>query len=1137
MVPPSPQDDSPKMVPPPLPGRASTASVPASQGPGGTRPVPPPPPVIETASVVEEGRSKAERLEMFLEKARFILAGERGVTAKSQVMLAKVARELGLSDEDAENAVRLLQHATTDDVSPPVSAPPVDPRWHPEEPPRVKKDSETPQEVFQAYVTEALANSSRDSVSERRERKLAGEGVRKLGLSEVLARQIVRQVAAASGKRVLSLEQEPVDTGELSGSFGPPNIDEFLERAAAILAEQRGINSKSRVLLAAAAGELGLSDDEMEQAIASLQSGRSDDDKQDAWQREREESFREYLGDAIAQLPHGVVTSRTEQKWIEDGDGRHGVETEIARRIVREVLAAHDIRVVSEDQAKEHVAALVRELVGESARLDGPTRARVFSEGSQWGLAPMQVDVIIREHINLRRRKLASERGLTGILLTSAVGALLALIGFLVWVFLLETDETRHTQELATLQTSPVAPPSPTQAIEAPTGKEWWAKDEDLLVAVTKTRIVLPTMKGVLVGLNLKDPEARGRSYRELVSVAGDNADDERHRAILGELIANCYVAEPSDQCAQDIREALLNLAPEVGDPLPQDDLAYDVAFWAVRTALTALALESLSAARADDLARAIGQKVGATIDGTLDAPNLQRQCLAALCHHLYRVIIASAASQPLVAGPIYSAVTRKAVHCLEANVLEKLHVDFLAIVLPEVGEAWREYEYLIQKAINSADPLVVLKLVELYEEVTDASLRDFLAGRLLRRAGVFPGSLSVDEVAQRVREALGAKHVVSGRHRWKQLAEHAGDLLDDRDVSAENTDQFLQQVVNLSHAATMTCSLAQGEMGYASYDELRQDGPMKLATSSVSRAKSPRRGKSNPTSASQRQSILRYIHYLTDPRRQPSHRPVYLRGIASFAAHVADLDPEPAELLARYLLKVKSDAEHQIILEHAETVTRWKYVRLALADQVLETPLYKERIQELMSRVLRKELQLADDEDWKQRFHKELLRDVIDDLSLADKPIGDKGQIYDDASDSLRDLYRTQARLLGVAPSAYDSAQTPSQLLRHIIETYAAKLKGGSSSSDARQFLADLPHHFDAIEYLSENDLHRTALLQRLWLRMLSLGMAHDHAEQANALVDKRESANSTSGVLAQLRDTEKAILQMWLLANPSES
>ncbi len=1093
--------------------------------------------MAEFADACPADAPKTQRLQSFLAKARYILAEQRGVTAKSQMMLVSAADELGLSSEEAEKAIASLQQTRGNIAAPPVAAPPVDSRWRDDESPQ--KESETPQEVFRAYVDEALAKSSRHVISRRRERKLIEEGKSKLGLSTVFARQIVHQVAADSDKAVVSLEEDEQSTAGSSDSGENPNVDEFLERAVAILAEQRGINPRSRILLAAAAGELGLSDEQMDEAIASLQGSVSGDDAEDVWRQERIDSFREYLGEVFGRLPHEVATSRVQQKWVADGEELHGVETQQAREVIRELASKQDVRIVSEDQAKNHVAGVVEQLMGDATRLDGPTRARIFSEGTQWGLAPMQVDAIIRERVRVNRRKRSSERSLVGLALTAGIGIVCALLGFLAWVLLFGGGDTPETVPIAEqpIVQSPVTPE--TAAIESPTGQEWWAKDEDLLIAVTKMRIVLPNMKGHLVGLNLTDTEARGRSYRELTQAAAINADNDVHRAILRELLASCYVAEPSDECAGVLREALLDLMPAVGDALPDDDTAHDVAFWVIRTALAALADESLDAARADELGRAIGRAIGTTVDTTLDLPQLERQCLAALCRHLYQVVIQSAASQPLIAAPLYTALTVQALRYLDRSVIERTNVDLLAAALPEVGEAWKEYETLIQWTINSADPLVVLRVVELYEEITDASLRDYLADRLLRRAGVYPGPLKVDEVARRVREAMGAKHIVTGRHRWKRLADLAGDTLAEPDAPDDQTVPTLQQVVDLARTSTLACALAQGEIGYATFDELIQDGPPKLSGSAdlPDGPRRPRRRQAGPAAAAQTKNVLRYIHYLTDQRRQPAHRPVYLRGIASFASQVPELEPEPAGLLARYLMKAKTDDEQAVVLEHAETVTRWKHVRLALADQVLDTNLHKERIQALFSRVLRRNIELADD-DWKQEAYQAMIRDVIEDLSFAAGRQVGAGRVYDDASLALRDQYSTQAKLLGVLPEQYDAAESPARVLRLMIERYAAGLDEGSLSDEARRHLTSLPRQFDAVEYMGANDLERTVLLQKLWLRTLAFGTAHNHAgkaDQATTLVDDSEQTDGTAdNLFAQLRNGERAILQEWLLASP---
>lgn len=1141
---PSSQEDSSKTPPgpPPLPKRPPSALPPPPPEETELPPEPPPPPpAAELAEARPADMSKAQRLQLFSDKARFILAEQRGVTAKSQMMLARAASELELSEKEAERAIAALQQTQGDITAPPVAAPPTDSRWRMDDPPPDVQGAETPYELFRAYVDEALAKSSKHVVSRRRERRLIAEGKRKLGLSAVFARQIVHQVAADSGKTIVSLEEDEQGSADSNDAAENPNVDEFLERAAAILAEQRGINARSRVLLAAAAGELGLSDEQTDQAIASLQTSVSSDDKHDVWQQERIDSFRDYLGEVFAGLPHKVATSRMERSWIEQGQLRHGVDEGQARQVVRDLASEQDVRIVSEEQAKDHVVGVVEQLLGDATRMDGPTRARVFSEGTQWGLVPMQVDVIIREQVRANRRRRSSERGLTGLALTVGIGVLCAVLCFLAWVFFLGG---RETPEPGAITEKPIVRAHVTPeaaAIESPTGEEWWAKNKNLLIAVTRMRNVLPNMKGHLVGLNLKAPEARSRSYPEMVRAAAANADEDEQQALLGALIAGCYVAEPSDECAKVIRETLLGLAPAVGDALPEDDAGYENAFWVIRTALSALTDDSLDAVRADELGRAMDQAIGTTVDRTLELPQLERQCLAALCHHLYQVIIRSAAAQPLVARPLYRAVTFHAMRYLERGVIEKMNVDLLAAVLPDVGEAWREYENLIQWTINSTDPLIVLRVVELYEEVADSSLRDFLADRLLRRAGVFPASLEVDEVARRVREAMGAKHVVTGRHRWKQLADLAPITLAERDVPVDQTELMLQQVVDLAHASTMACALAQGEVGYASFDKLKQDGPPKLAAAGNA-AGAPRRPRRHATGAAadaHLQKVNRYISYLADQRQAPTHRPLYLRYIASLAPQSPELNHEPAEKLARYLLKAKTDGEHKLVLEHAETVTLWRNVRLALADQVLETRLHEERIQELFSRVIGRNLELNGD-DWKQQASEAMIRDVIDDLSVAESRQVGAGRVYDVASMALRDLYTTQARLLGVLPEQYDAAESPAQVLRLMIGRYAAKLGDGNLPDEPRRHVTSLPHQFEAVEYMGANDLERTVLLQKLWLRTLALGTAHSHsakAEQTTILVDDLEQADGNAdNMFAQLRNGERAILQEWLLASPLE-
>ena len=116
---------------------------------------------------------------------------------------------------------------------------------------------------------------------------------------------------------------------------------------------------------------------------------------------------------------------------------------------------------------------------------------------------------------------------------------------------------------------------------------------------------------------------------------------------------------------------------------------------------------------------------------------SLQRQCLGALSERLYRLLIGMASSQPQRAAELFAAISAEALLYLDESVLDRLNADFLTALLSKAAHLWRDYENLIRKTIESPDPLPVVKLLQLFEQTSDADLQAFMAGSLLHRAGV----------------------------------------------------------------------------------------------------------------------------------------------------------------------------------------------------------------------------------------------------------------------------------------------------------------------------------------------------------------------------------------------------------------
>jgi hypothetical protein len=997
-----------------------------------------------------------------------------------------------------------------------------------------------PQQVFCAFVHEVLGQSHKDTLSARKEDKLIQEGVTKLRLSPVLARQIVHAVATERKLQIQSLAAADSATNADRETVETSALDLFMDRAAAILAQHRGLNAKSRVLMSVAGEELGMSVAQINAAVAMFQAASDAEHAADDPQQQRLAALRDYLRGELAAGQVGILTARSQQKYLAAAEQLHGVDTETAWRCLREIAAEHGVRLIADQQAAEHIAELVRQLLGEATHLDDTIRTRIFAEGSQWGLAPMQVDKIIRQRIRDNRRGFASPKPRILAMIGVGVTVVLLLSGLGLWH---AASRSLAPDKTATIATADTHNPShtPQDAIERPRGDEWWARDADLLIAITKARIASPALKGVLIGMNLPDPAARGASYEELVRMAAAQTNHAELGVVLADLLAGVYASEPADPAAARLLAAMLALVPPANAKLPRTADAIARAYWAIGVAVTMFGRRELPETRADELAAALGRALDVPIDRRAEPAQREAQCLAALSRHCFRVVIRGAAAEPLVAAPLFAAVSEAAVGHLDLASREQFAAEFLAEILPAAGDDWPMHRELIARTIDSANPLVVLRLVETMEDSRPPELQRFLADRLRVRAGASPDVRTVAAVAEAVREALGAKFVVTDRRRRQQFERAIQIVHDETTLPADEPRRTFQQTLRLAHAATLTCALARGETGAATFDELYREGPVTLAMPSVSRSgTSPPLVSERAPSNTMMQNVVRYIQLLSDPRRQLIHREGYLRGLAALTESVPDVPASSAAELAAYLVKPKPAEEFQAVLEHAPPLRRWMHARLALADAMESAPIPQERAEQLVSALLGRPVAAGlAGEAWRQRLAVELLRDVKDELAVQVAPTTNQSGLYDDAQAALRDCYATQARLLGMPVEQYAAAATPSASLHMLIAHKLAELSRRGLAAAQSQRLNALLRERKLVDFVSENDVQRTVLLQRLWLRTLAFETAlltphlAEPAEQITGAVN--EFDRQAKNVIQQLQRGENALLDMWQLRLPA--
>lgn len=926
-------------------------------------------------------------------------------------------------------------------------------------------------------------------------------------------------------------------------------VAEFLQQAGGIISLERGINARSRMKLAALADALGLSEDELEQAMGQLLGGDAKQKKLSRQElrdlRRRKSAFHDLVGETLMALPQGVLTASMEQMLVTTGVDEHGLSREDAQAEVLELAAKLRICRITYEEAVLHITGLAAAATGPTGILPGDVRQRICAEASRYGLTPDQVEPIFKGCVSRVRQGQQREQYRTVALISVSAAVLMGVLGMIAWMaFTRALPDTKPPPTIADVD----APDDPagvpdggdTPAIKSTSPDrwpvpKWW--DEDISSAVANARLRIPTSQGDLY--QLRSPQAKDRqaAYASLMQKARTDGLAETERAILSSLFASAYAIEPSDECAAGIRTQLMAVAVGPGEKLPANVDGYRTAMWASETAVAALIHEKLSPERSSGLIAELERTLHAVIDGSLAPARLQRQIMTAAAEHAYKSLTRAAGDNVPLAVDIHEVLLDEIETYFDTATQERLSTDYLVAVLPGLGDDWSRYENMIRRSAQSEDPLNVLKMVDVFERTSVAGLQNFLAIPLALRAGITSPRGTASELAAEVREALGAASLTRPRDnreraaQWQELADKA---LGEPAPAADKPEELMQKTVELARLSTMAAALAQGDLGAAEFDTLLDKEAPRIAGRSTS---------SRPTGvpaaprlhANQLKNLDKYIGYLRNYRRIENSRTrlAYLRNIATYTGSMTDIQPEQGHDLAIYLAAAKPFDEHEQVLTMIDGILRWKMVRLGLADQLADSRLRDEHMQQMLELALHHDVDMKD--GWRGRLRDELIEGVARQLASEDSLTRISESPPDRAASALADYYRTQARLAGIGATGEFESPSPSQLVKLLVEQQAARLSATATSPSARELAAHAAHELAAMEYLTENDLARTVANERLLIELRAAELAPRHAARTpqvdQIIVPWRKGDQTADNVLDQLYQNQRAMLQLWKL------
>ncbi|MGE3777295.1 MAG: hypothetical protein AB7F89_08935, partial [Pirellulaceae bacterium] len=849
-----------------------------------------------------------------------------------------------------------------------------------------------PYQTFLDYVRQSCASVT-GKIPVELEQRMLSHGVRLLGLSGIYARHLLLEMAAEQGLKLASGAVLPAQASRAAPVPSDPRLEAFRRSATPILALHRGINAQSRLLLMAVAREQGFDEAELDSAVSSLSAASASSVsaatvEPDPLQAERLPPFREQVRASLEKLPRGILAPQQFDRLMVAGVEAYGLDREAVQQVVREVAQQRKIAVIEPEQAEQYVADLVTELLGDDHWLAAAKRERVLQTGAQWGLMPGRIEEIMARRVAAQRAIRSREQATTRLALGAAGVAAVVVISLLGYVFTQggRRDTVPDVSDVARIgRAAPVVPPA-----DASRDDSWWGVH--LAFAVDKARQAFPELRPTLQDIAHREPARREAAYRQLVDLLLRPERSDEDRRVLLEVLSGCLALDPQVDAIRPPLAELLELVPLPDGRLPDAERELSLIFWSVRTVTSAFSARSIPEARVQELAERLGFAVGTVID-TAQAPGqMERTALAALGDRLFRMLIAVAPTRGDQAARLHATVSQQALPYLDARKRDTLNAEFLAAVLSASAETWPTYESLVRATVTSPEPLAVLKLLDLYETTTNAELQAFLGNLLRERSEPSTDALTVQQVVERVRRALGVAIVAGADEDRKRLEREARKAIEQATAKADETDRLLDELVVLAHYSTLECAQAHHAAGDAAIEALRASGPKlaKALGTTGDETKADAEPEPEDASAALEPELRSAVGALLQKRMPPTVRLEAIGSLARLTVRLPDISPRYAAGIAAYLLANRSAGEQRGVIEHAAALGRWNQLLIAIADRMEEASLSRAQLHELLGAMLGRSVIAGDGKEWLSIARGEVWRQVLKQLG-GDKPAADE--------------------------------------------------------------------------------------------------------------------------------------------------
>jgi hypothetical protein len=240
-----------------------------------------------------------------------------------------------------------------------------------------------------------------------------------------------------------------------------------------------------------------------------------------------------------------------------------------------------------------------------------------------------------------------------------------------------------------------------------------------------------------------------------------------------------------------------------------------------------------------------------------------------------------------------------------------------------------------------------------------------------------------------------------------------------------------------------------------------------------------------------------------------------------------SDLAMRPAQLIARYLLMIRTNSELEEVLPKVAPLAKSRNMLLALADKI-DQDADQKATEGVVGTIVSQPLRFGKDDNWILSCRRLLLQKAIELTETSNPAV--------ETADILCNLYKEQAALLGIDSAGLKDMARPSAVLEAMIRHVSTQVSKDSLPNEDKEYLDQVERQLQVAQFVAQNDLEQTAMLQQAWIRILAMHLAQQIPQKATAMRqvprDLLETDRLSRNILEQLRGGEEKILRLWMLA-----